>query len=719
VGLRTTILSAACPILGLLILSAAVTSAAPLHYPAAHRGDVVDDSFGTKIQDPYRWLEEPDSAALDWVKAEAALTTEHLERLPERTAIRRRLDELWSYSRTDVPWREANRIFFTEDNGDQPQPVLYMQTEVGETPRKILDPRDISSDGSIAVGDYAVSPDGRWLAYFAAEGGSRKTEVHVRDLATGSEQKDIVRGARGGVTWTFDGGGYFYWSPPQAKGQEPSNASGLEKQLFYHALGQSQERDRRIQTWKDDRYLYTMMSDDGRYVFAVTEQGSTSRMHRIDLGNPKSPNVAAPLVRLLGDVEARHTPMGTVGDVLYIFTDLDAPRGRVIAVDLREGAKAKPRTIIGESSDVIQWATVAGDRIAIHYLVDVKSRLNLFTLDGQPSGEVALPGMGAIGWPMNGRNSAAELWYSFTSFLAPSTVYRYDLRTGENAAFHPPRIPFDPSSYETRQIFFSSKDGTRVPMFITARMNLPLDGTNPVLLTSYGANGIIQAPAYRPDIPLWLELGGVYAVANPRGGGEYGDEWHRAGNLDHKQTSFDDFIAAAEYLETSKITGPGKIAIYGHSSGGLLIGAVMTQRPDLFAVALPDAGHYDMLRYHKFTVGAGWIPEYGSPEDPAAFQYLRAYSPLHNIRPDTCYPATLILTADHDDTVVPSHSYKFAAALQAVQPCDHPILLRVSHDASHSYESRDEAIAKWSDVWAFMVAQLGVRAGELHSRGPK
>ncbi|HET9888700.1 MAG TPA: prolyl oligopeptidase family serine peptidase, partial [bacterium] len=576
-----------------------------------------DDYFGSKIQDPYRWLEQAESpATLEWVNAEVALTTEYLAELPERDAIRRRLEELWSSRQTDVPWREANRIFFTEDSGDQPQPILYLQEDLDAEPRKILDPQEISPDGSISVGDYAVSPDGRWLAYLTAQGGSRKSEVHVRDLATGREQEAIVRGARGGVTWTFDGNGYFYWSPPRPQGKAPPEASLLEKQLLYHVLGQPQERDRRIQTWKEDRYLYTMMSDDGRYAFAVTEQGSTSRLHVMDLGDPMSPQIGAALVRVLGNVEARFTPMGTVGDILYLFTDLDAPRGRVIALDLQEGERAKPRTVIGESSEVIQWATVAGDRIAIHYLVDVKSRLNLFTLDGQPSAEVSLPGLGAIGWPMNGRNSAAELWYSFTSFLAPSTIYRYDLRNGKNTAFRRPRIAFDAGSYETKQVFSPSKDGTRVPMFITARRNLPLNGSNPVMLTTYGANGIIQAPAYRPDIPFWLERGGVYAVANPRGGGEYGEEWHRAGNLEHKQTSLEDFMAAAEYLQASKISGPGKIAIYGHSSGGLLIGAVMTQRPDLFAVALPDAGHYDMLRYHQFTIGAGWIPEYGSPEDP-------------------------------------------------------------------------------------------------------
>jgi prolyl oligopeptidase len=695
-------------------MAAAAVAAESLHYPAAHREDVVDDYFGTKISDPYRWLEEAGNTdAASWVKAQSTLASESLERLPEHKAIRRRLEELWSYSRTDVPWREAGRIFFTERSGDEPQPALYMQERVSSTPRKILDPKDISSDGSTAVGDYAVSPDGRWLAYFESKGGGGNTEVHVRDLATGREQKDIVRGARGGVSWTFDGGGYFYWAPPARR--DESTAPRLEKQLFYHRLGQPQEQDRLIQEWKDDRYLYTMLSDDGRYAFAVTEQGSTSRMHVIDLGNAKSPNVSAALVRLLGNVEARHTPMGTVGSTLYVFTDLDAPRGRVIALDLSKGAAAAPRAVIAESGDVIQWATVAGDRIAIHTIADVQSRMRLFTLEGEAAGEIALPGMGAIGWPVNGRNSALELWYSFESFLSPSTVYHYDLKSGENTAFHAPRVHFDASAYETRQVFFASKDGTRVPMFITANRNVRRDGTNPVLLTSYGANGMIEDPHFRPDIPLWLELGGIHAVANLRGGGEYGEEWHRAGNRENKQNSFDDFIAAAEYLISNQYTVPAKIAIYGHSSGGLLIGAVMTQRPDLFGVALPDAGHYDMLRYHQFTVGAGWIPEYGSAEDPEAFQYLRAYSPLHNIRPETCYPATLILTADHDDTVVPSHSYKFAAALQESQQCNRPILLRISRDASHGYVSRDEAIAKWSDVYSFTAAQLGIPVGkELH-----
>jgi prolyl oligopeptidase len=381
----------------------------------------------------------------------------------------------------------------------------------------------------------------------------------------------------------------------------------------------------------------------------------------------------------------------------------------VIALDLRQGAGARPWTVVPETTDVLQGATVAGDRLALHYLHDVRSRLALVTLDGRPSGEVPLPGIGAVGWALNGRHSAPELWYSFTTFLSPETVYRYDLEGGSNRPFRAPRVPFDPGPYQTRQVFYTSKDGTRVPMFITARKGLRLDAANPTFLTAYGGYGITTTPGYRPEIPLWLEMGGVYAVANIRGGGEYGEGWHRGGSLEHKQNSFDDFIAAAEFLIDRKYTAAGRLAIYGHSNGGLLVGAVMTQRPELFAVALANAGHHDMLRYQKFTVGAGWIPEYGTSDSASDFRVLRAYSPYHNVHRGTCYPATILLTGDHDDRVVPSHSYKFAAALQAAQGCGRPILLRVASDASHSYASASGELAEWTDVWSFVVSRLGVR----------
>lgn len=691
-----------------LIAGADVGGAQPPAYPATHRDSVVDDYHGVRIADPYRWLERlDDRATTDWVDAQSRLTGDVLSKLPGRDTIGARLEALWSYRRTDVPWREAGKVFFVENAGLQRQPVLTMQNSPGEAPRVVLDPQQLSPDGSLACSEYAVSPDGRWLSYSVSKGGADIGEMRVRDLATGRDLDDIVRGAWGGATWTFDGRGYFYVRPPASEPGAAPDAPRLEKQLLYHTVGEPQARDRPVRTWTDARWLYSMMSDDGRYAIIVAERGSTSRMYIMDLVHPRSPDLSATVVPLLADREARYTPMGTVGTVLYVFGNLDAPRGRVFALDLAAGARARPQPVIPESRAVIQWATVAGDRLALHTIEDVRSHLRLYSFGGRLAREVTLPGIGALGWPINGRHSAPELWISFTSFLSPATVYHVDVRTGRSTAFRPPHVPFDPAPYETRQLFFTSKDGTRVPMFVTARRSLPLDGSHPVLLTAYGGFGSIVGPAYRPDIPLWLESGGVYAVANLRGGGEYGEAWHRAGSLEHKQNSFDDFIGAAETLIARGYTSPSKLAIYGHSNGGLLIGAVLTQRPDLFAVAVPNAGHYDMLRFHHFTVGGGWIPEYGSPDSAAMFPVLRAYSPLHNVHAGTCYPATLLLTADHDDRVVPSHAYKFAATLQAAQACDRPILLRVARDASHSYASATESIAELTDMWAFIASHVG------------
>jgi len=679
-----------------------------LSYPATRRDTVVDEHFGTRVADPYRWLEQLDSAeTTDWVKAQMRLSTGYFASLPGRDSIRRRLMELSEYGQTEVPWREAGKLFYAEAGGRQ-QPALYVVSAPGDAPRVVLDPREISPDGSVAVGDYAVSPDGRWVAYSMSAGGADAGETRVRALATGRPLDDVVRGTRGTACFTFDGGGFFYVRSPAAG---PGEAR-LEKQLFYHVLGRPPAEDRFLHEWKDAQWLYCMMSDDGRHAIVVAERGPNASLYTLDLRDPKAPDLSAGLVPLLADRESGNTPLGTVGDTLFVASRLDAPRGRVIALDLNQGAAARPRTVVAESADVIRFATVAGDRLAVHYLVDVRSELRLFHRDGRPAGGVALPGIGALGWLLSGRASAPELLYSFSSFLAPSTVYRYDLASGKSVAFRPPRLPFDAGAYETRQVFYTSKDGTRVPMFITARKELRRDGGNPTLLTGYGGYGAIIGPSFESERAMWLAMGGIYAVANLRGGGEYGEAWHQAGSLERKQNSFDDFIAAAQYLVAERYTSPGKLAIYGHSNGGLLVGAVMTQRPDLFAAAVANAGHYDMLRYHKFTVGAGWIPEYGSPERPDDFRVLRAYSPLHNVRDKTCYPATLLLAADHDDRVVPSHAYKFAATLQAAQGCDRPILLRVASDASHSYASESAAIAEQADMWSFVASRLGVASSK-------
>jgi prolyl oligopeptidase len=698
----------------------ATAAAQRVAYPAAPREGAADDYHGTRVADPFRWLEQPDSPrATEWLKAEERISLDWLAAAPGREAIRRRLTVLADYGRTEVPWREGGRLFFVASTGLQPQPVLYAQKGIHDRPRTFLDPNAISPDGSIAVGDYAVSPDGRLLAYRTSPGGGIDGEIHVRKIATGRELQDVLRDVPTSVCWTRDGRGFFYVRlPPRTPGESASGAR-IEKQILYHSLGRPQSQDRPILDWKENaRWAYCMTAGDGRYAILVAEEGPESDVVVLDLKNPGRPDLGAPPLRLLAGSKAFHTPVEIVGRTLYLRTNLEAPRNRVVALDLTEGAGARPRTVVPESSEVIVDAVVAGDRLVVHTLADVKSRLRVYSLDGRPAGEVALPGIGAVGWPLGASPRKPELFYSFTSFLEPATVYRYDPASGTNTPFRPPRVPFDASAYETRQVFYVSKDGTRVPMFVTARKGLVLDAAHPVFLTAYGGYGAVRKPEYEADIPLWLERGGIYAVANIRGGGEYGEEWHRAGMLARKQTSFDDFIAAAEYLIAGRYTTRDRLAIYGHSNGGLLIGAAITQRPDLFAAAVANAGHYDMLRFHRFTVGAGWISEYGSPDDPAAFGYLRAYSPLHNVRDGICYPATLLLAADHDDTVVPGHSYKFAAALQAAQGCDRPILLRVARDASHGYASRQARIAERSDLWAFVAARLGV-VGEPRKQAQK
>ena len=674
-------------------------------YPATRRDDVADEYFGTKVPDPYRWLEKAGGpATLGWVRAQNRLTTAYLASLPGRAAIGRRLESLWKSSRTEIPWRTGNGLFSLRNSGLQQQPALDVQDGLRGQPRLVLDPNRLSPGGSIAFRDFSPSPDGRLVAYTVARGGADAGDIHVRAVDTGRELPDVLRDGGGEVCWTLDSRGFFYRR--RAPGIR-TDGSSTGKQLLYHLLSRPPSRDRLIHEWTGYAWLYCMLSNDGKRAIAVAERAGGDWFGTIDLRDPKRPDVGSPLVRLLGDLEAAYQPMGSSGNILYVRTDLDASRNRVIALDMSEGANAAPRTIVPEASDTIERAVVAGDRLVLQYLTDVQSRLLLFTLEGQFAGEVGLPGMGAIGWFEGG--SAPSFFYSYRSFLFPTTVYHYDVRSGVSTPFRPPRVPFDPSAYETRQVFATSPDGTRVPMFLTAKRGIRRDGANPVFLTGYGGYGSSLVPNYEPDIPLWLEMGGIYALVNLRGGGEYGEEWHRAGMLEKKQNTFADFIAAAEYLVSERYTIPSKLAIYGHSNGGLLIGAVITQRPDLFGVAVGNAGHYDMLRYHRFTVASAWIPEYGSSDEPAAFRWLHAYSPLHNVRGGTCYPATLLLAADHDDRVVPSHSYKFAAALQAAQGCDRPILLRLASDASHSYASRKAQISERSDMWAFIAARLGVR----------
>jgi prolyl oligopeptidase len=690
----------------LLLLLESGANAQRLAYPAAPRGNVVDDYHGTKVADPYRWLEQTDSPeSRAWIDAEHTLTTAYLAALPMRDRVRSRLAELSPARDTGVPWREGGRLLFTERRGEEQQASLYEIPRAGAEPRVLFDPNQISPDGSIAIGDYVVSPDGKRVAYSRSEGGADVSSIRVRDLVTGTDLADEIVGIN--ACWTRDSRGFFYaQSFQRAAAAAGSARAGVR--AYYHALGTQATADRMLKEWDASaRWLYFMASEDGRYALMVAEKGITSDVFCIDLGDRKHPNVNAPPFPVMHGWIGFHTPVEWVKDRLYMRTLMDAPNGRVVMVDL-DRLEAAPRVMVPECSDVITDAVITGDRLVVNYLSDVHSVVRIFNLQGKPRKEIPLPGIGTVGWPLSGRPSTPELFFTFDSFLAPPVTYTCDVRSNKVSKLRSATVTFDASRYETKQVFFQSKDRTPVHMFITAARGIALDGSHPVFLTAYGGYGAVTGAHYAPDIPLWLEAGGIYVVASIRGGGEYGETWHKAGMLDKKQNSFDDFIASAEYLIDKHYTSPGKIAIYGHSNGGLLIGAVLTQRPDLFGAAVANAGHYDMLRYQKFTAGAAWVSEFGSADNAADFKYLYAYSPLQNVKPGTCYPPTLLLAADHDDRVVPSHAYKFAAALQAAQSCDAPILLRVAKNASHEYSSRQEMIDEHADMWAFIVNALGV-----------
>ncbi len=683
-----------------------------LQYPPAAKTDHRDSYFDTSVADPYRWMEDlnsPETTA--WVAAENQLTFGYLDQLPGRDAIRKRLTELWDFPRVSLPTREAGRLFYLKNSGLQRQSVLYQRSSVATSASVLLDPNTLSPDGSLAFADFAVSPDGRLMAYALAQGGADLKEIHLRDLKTGQDLADLLKPVKFTViSWTRDGKGFFYSRyPKQPQGKELSG-SNQGQQLFYHIAGTAQEQDRLIYERKDhpEWFVGGGVSEDGRYLEVYLGAGGTeNRLYYADLKDPRHPGLSSPVVPLIDLDDAEYTILGNIGRTLYLRTDLGAPRRRIVALELPDTARAHWRTVVPEGDNVIEDAGVAGGRLYVGYLVDVRSQVRFFGFDGHPLGALELPGLGTVGG-ISSRNDTPELFYSFTSFLDPNTVFRYDFKTGRSTAFEAPHPAFDPSGYETKQVFYPSKDGTRIPMFVTARKGLNLDGLNPTLLYAYGGFDISILPFYSPAVMAWLEMGGVYAVPNLRGGGEYGEEWHHAGMLEKKQNVFDDFIGAAEYLIAEHYTTPERLAIEGGSNGGLLVGAVMTQRPELFAVALPAVGVMDMLRYQKFTGGAFWVPEYGSSDDSTAFQYLIRYSPLQNLKAGSCYPATLVTTADHDDRVVPSHSFKFMATLQAAQGCDHPTLIRVETEGSHGYRPTDKRIAEVADLWAFTAARLGL-----------
>jgi prolyl oligopeptidase len=690
-------------------LAAVPTAAQSPRPPATPRGEVADTFFGEVVADPYRWLEVLDGAdTRAWVAAQNEATNAYLAAIPARDSIRRRLTQLWDYPRVRVPVREGGRLFYRKNSGLQQQAVLYAQASLTGAPRVILDPNALSPDGSLALGDWSPSPDGTYLAYTLAQGGADLSDIKVRDLRTGQDLPGTVHNVKfTSPSWTKDSRGFFY---SRYRGSE--TAANLQDANTYHQLWYHTARGT-----ADDQLIYErpdhldwiiggQVSENGRYLLIYTTAGSTkNRLFFARLGPRARPDLRAPVRPLVDADEGQFLPLEVVGDTLYIQTNAAAPHWRVIAVTLPDTARSHWRTVVPERAEPISEGAVVGRRLAIAYLKDVQSQLRIYGLDGSLEHDIRLPDIGSASG-LRGRVDTSELFYAFSSYLRPTTVYRVDIATGASVPFQPAASPFDARRYETKELFYSSRDGTRVPLVVTSRRDLVLDGTNPTLLYAYGGFDITIDPAFSPAVAGWLELGGTYAVANIRGGGEYGEPWHEAGLREKKQNVFDDLIAAAEYLIKERYTSPGFLAIEGGSNGGLLVGAVMTQRPDLVSVTLPEVGVMDMLRYQKFTGGQYWVEEFGSSDDSVAFQYLHRYSPYHNIRPGTCYPATLATTADHDDRVVPSHSYKFISALQAAQRADHPILIRVETQASHGYRPTEKVIAEVADQWAFAMANL-------------
>ena len=712
----TFMLLFACVLLAfaLTLLAADDAPSPTLTYPHTRTVDQVDDYHGTKVVDPYRWLEDTDSPdTREWIEAENKLTFHYLEQIPYRQAIHDRLKTLWNYERYGVPEQQGGRYFYQHNTGLQNQSVLLVADSLTAEPRLLLDPNTLSADGTVALVGHAVSDDGKLLAYGTAASGSDWMEWHVRDVETAKDLPDTLRWVKfSGASWTKDGKGFFYSRYDEPKAGAPLRDANYFHKLYYHRLGTAQSEDKLIYDRPDNKELGFGgdVTDDGHYLIITVWQGTSpkNRLYYKDLTDPN-----AQVVKLLDDFDAEYRFIDNDGPTFWIKTDLDAPRGRVIAIDTRHPDRTNWKTIVPQGADKLEHANVINNKFVLGYLKDAQTEVRLVDLEGKFLSTVDLPGIGtAEGF--GGKRKDKETFYGFTSFINPTTIYRYDFSGTKSSVFRKPKVDFDSTRYETKQVFYNSKDGTRVPMFITAKKGLKLDGQNPVLLYAYGGFNVSLTPAFSVGNAVWLEMGGVYAQPNLRGGGEYGEEWHEAGTLLRKQNVFDDFIAAGEWLIANKYTSPGKLAIRGGSNGGLLVGACMTQRPDLFGATLPAVGVMDMLRFHKFTIGWAWTSDYGSSDDATQFKAIYAYSPLHNLKPGTKYPATLVTTADHDDRVVPGHSFKFAATLQADQAGPAPVLIRIETKAGHGAgKPISKQIEETADSWAFVARNLNMQV-DLH-----
>jgi prolyl oligopeptidase len=682
----------------------------PLTYPTAKKITQIDDYHGTKIADPYRWLEDLDSADTKaWVEAENRLTFDYLREIPFRAQIKERLTKLWNYEKYSPPFKEGNRYFYFKNDGLQNQSVLYTVTSLDAAPRVLLDPNKLSSDGTVAFSGWRISDDGKLMAYGLSASGSDWQEWRVRNTETGVDMPDDIKWVKfSGASWTPDNKGFFYSRYDEPKDGTMMRGVNYFQKLYYHRLGTAQAEDALVYDRPDQKEwsFGGRVTEDGRFLVVSIGQGTDvkNRVYYKDL-NAKN----AGMVKLLDDFDASYDFIGNDGTLLWFKSDLGAARGKVIAIDTTKPERANWKVIVPETAETLQDVNFINEMFVASYLKDAHTQVRIYRTNGDHVRDVELPGIGsATGF--NGKRKDTETFYSFTSFTTPPTIYRYDMRSGKSTIFRQPKIAFNPNDYETKQVFYKSKDGTRVPMFITHKKGLKLDGNNPTYLYAYGGFNISLTPAFSPGNLVWMEMGGVYAQPNLRGGGEYGEAWHKAGTKAQKQNVFDDFIGAAEWLISNKYTSTPKLAIGGGSNGGLLVGAAITQRPDLFGAALPAVGVMDMLRFQKFTIGWAWTSDYGSSDNAEDFKALYAYSPLHNIKAGTAYPPTLITTADHDDRVWPGHSFKFAATMQAAQAGAAPILIRIETKAGHGAgKPTSKIIEELADRWGFLTRALDMR----------
>jgi prolyl oligopeptidase len=684
-------------------------------YPTALMGGVVDDYHGELIADPYRWLETTtDAETVGWIKAENELTESFLAAVPARAAIREQLTGLWDYRRAGVPFERGGRWFQSRNPGLAAQPVLYVMDQPGETGRVLLDPNTLSADGTIAVSAVSVSDDGTLLAYATSGGGSDWLTWQVRDVATGADLADVIEWSKfSGAAWRSDGSGFFYSAmQPASAGAEYLEANAPPRILF-HRIGTPQDADEVVFAAPDEPgwMPYAEVTEGGRFLAVTIElaAGVENQLHVRDLHDP-----AAQLRPLIGDFESVNVVVTSVGTTFYLITDHGAERKRLVAVDLESPGRESWREVIAESDDTLESAYHYGGQLVCHYLRDAHSVLRVHALDGSYLRDIPLPGIASVPAEghdpraISGRPGSAVMHFKTTSFTESGAIWQHDLATGQTRQVEPSSARINPADFVTEQVLVTSADGTQVPVFLTRRRDVLPDGQVRVLLYAYGGFDIPLTPWFSPLMAAWVESGGLLAVANLRGGGEYGRAWHEGGRRANKQNVFDDFCACAGWLATSGWSRRDRIAIMGGSNGGLLVGACLTQHPELFGACVPHVGVFDMLRFHRFTIGWAWTGEIGSPDDPDEYQWLRGYSPLHNVRPGTRYPATLLLTGDHDDRVVPGHSFKFAATLQAAQGGDQPILIRVDTAAGHGAgKPTAKAIAADTDVLAFLEAVLG------------